>query len=184
MNLATLTPVAKSVEKSEKKSVKKSVKKHKQSGKSGKKHKRSGKSGKKHKRSGKSGRSGKKRHHPRRNPYEYNIRNQIDQFYKMTLEQLSSEQKGFLNIVDNAIVFNKGGNGTELYLKDLENMPWWTFKLTDVKQKLPIASPLLVGPLTFKMAFKQADKNAEIKRLLSIQNGNVYLVKDHELNLN
>ena len=174
MNLATLTPVAKSVEKSEKKSVKKSVKKHKQSGKSGKKHKRSGKSG----------RSGKKRHHPRRNPYEYNIRNQIDQFYKMTLEQLSSEQKGFLNIVDNAIVFNKGGNGTELYLKDLENMPWWTFKLTDVKQKLPIASPLLVGPLTFKMAFKQADKNAEIKRLLSIQNGNVYLVKDHELNLN
>jgi len=180
MNLATLTPVAKSVEKSEKKSVKK----HKRSGKSGKKHKRSGKSGKKHKRSGKSGRSGKKRHHPRRNPYEYNIRNQIDQFYKMTLEQLSSEQKGFLNIVDNAIVFNKGGNGTELYLKDLENMPWWTFKLTDVKQKLPIASPLLVGPLTFKMAFKQADKNAEIKRLLSIQNGNVYLVKDHELNLN
>lgn len=180
MNLATLTPVAKSVEKSEKKSVKKSVKKHKRSGKSGKKHKRSGRSGrsgKKHKRSG-------KKKHPRRNPYEYNIRNQIDQFYKMTLEQLSSEQKGFLNIVDNAIVFNKGGNGTELYLKDIENMPWWTFKLTDVKQKLPIASPLLVGPVTFKMVFKQADKNAEIKRVLSIQNGNVYLVKDHELNLN
>ena len=101
----------------------------------------------------------------------------------MTLKYLSSGQKGFLNVVNNSIVFNKGGSGTELYLKNLEEMPWWTFKLTDVKQKLPIASPLLIGPLTFKMTFTQADKNAEIERRLTIQNGNLYLIKDYLLNL-
>ena len=52
-----------------------------------------------------------------------------------------------------------------------------------IKQKLPIASPLLIGPLTFKMTFTQADKNAEIERLLTIQNGNLYLIKDYLLNL-
>ena len=169
MNLATLTPTPKP----EIVTGKKSVKKRKISNKRDKKsNKKSDKSNKK---------SGKKRH--RSNPYEYNIQNQINQFYEMTLKYLSSGQKGFLNIVNNSIVFNKGGSGTELYLKNLEEMPWWTFKLADVKQKLPIASPLLVGPLTFKMTFTQADKNAEIERRLTIQNGNIYLIKDYLLNL-
>ena len=101
----------------------------------------------------------------------------------MTLAHLSSSQKGFLSVVNNSIVFNKGGNGTELYLKNLEEMPWWTVKLTDIKQKLPIASLLLVGPLTFKMTFTQGDKNSEIERRLTIQNGNLFLIKDYLLNL-
>ena len=173
MNLATLTPTPKP----EIVTGKKSVKKRKISNKRDKK--RDKKSNKKSDKSNK--KSGKKRH--RSNPYEYNIQNQINQFYEMTLKYLSSGQKGFLNIVNNSIVFNKGGSGTELYLKNLEEMPWWTFKLADVKQKLPIASPLLVGPLTFKMTFTQADKNAEIERRLTIQNGNIYLIKDYLLNL-
>ena len=172
MNLATLTPKPEMV-KNTSTPRKKTVKKHKR--RSNKRNKSIKKSIKKS-----SKKSGKKHH--RSNPYEYNIQNQIDQFYEMTLKYLSSEQKGFLNVVNNSIVFNKGGKGTELYLKDLENMPWWTFKLSDIKQKLPIASPLLVGPLSFKMTFKQEDKNAEIKRSLSVQNGNLYLVKEHELN--
>lgn len=189
MNLATFTPkpeIVKNKSTTRKKTVKtvKSVKTMKRSNKkrkivkSDKKHKSVKKSDKKRKISNK--KSGKKYH--RSNPYEYNIQNQIDQFYEMTLKYLSSEQKGFLNVVNNSIVFNKGGKGTELYLKDLENMPWWTFKLSDIKQKLPIASPLLIGPVSFKMTFKQEDKNAEIKRFLSVQNGNIYLVKEHELN--
>jgi hypothetical protein len=184
MNLATLTPkpeMVKNTSTQRKKTVKKHKRRSNKRNKSGKKSskKSSKKSGKK---SGKkSSKKSSKKHH-RSNPYEYNIQNQIDQFYEMTLKYLSSEQKGFLNVVNNSIVFNKGGKGTELYLKDLENMPWWTFKLSDIKQKLPIASPLLVGPLSFKMTFKQEDKNAEIKRFLSVQNGNLYLVKEHELN--
>ena len=186
MNLATLTPTPKPEIVTGKKSVKKrkisnkrDKKRDKKSNKKSDK-KRDKKSYKKrykkrHKKSG-------KKHH-RSNPYEYNIQNQINQFYEMTLKYLSSGQKGFLNIVNNSIVFNKGGSGTELYLKNLEEMPWWTFKLADVKQKLPIASPLLVGPLTFKMTFTQADKNAEIERRLTIQNGNIYLIKDYLLNL-
>ena len=190
MNITTLTPEPE-MEKTEKKMItthKKSVKKQKHrkrsdKSKKSKKNKKSKKSkkSKSKKRSGnksKKHKSGKKH----RNPYEYNIENQIGQFYEMTLKHLSSEQKGFLNVVNNSIVFNKGGKGSELYLRDLEKMPWWTFKLTDVKQKLPIASPLLVGPVSFEMIFKQADKNSEIKRFLSIQNGNLYLVKDQELN--
>ena len=179
MNITTLTPEPEmeKMKKIEKKIIttrKKSVKKQKQRKRSDK-HKKS-----KSKKSKKSKKSGKSKKH--RNPYEYNIENQIAQFYEMTLKHLSSEQKGFLNVVNNSIVFNKGGKGSEMYLRDLEKMPWWTFKLTDVKQKLPIASPLLVGPVSFEMVFKQADKNAEIKRFLSIQNGNLYLVKDQELN--
>ena len=157
-------------------SPKKQKKSEKRKKRSGEKHKkRSAKSEKRKKRSAKS-----KKH---RNPYEYNIVNQISQFYEMTLAHLSSFQKGFLSVANNSIMFNKGGIGTELYLKNLEEMPWWTFKLADVKQKLPIASPLLVGPLTFKMTFTQADKNAEIERRLTIQNGNLYLIKDYLLNL-
>lgn len=180
MNLATLTPTP--TPKPEivtgKKSLKKSNKKRKISN---KRDKKNGKKSNK-KRDKKSGKKSGKKHH-RSNPYEYNIQNQINQFYEMTLKYLSSGQKGFLNVVNNSIVFNKGGSGTELYLKNLEEMSWWTFKLADVKQKLPIASPLLIGPLTFKMTFTQADKNAEIERRLTIQNGNLYLIKDYLLNL-
>jgi hypothetical protein len=113
MNLATLTPTPKPEIVTGKKSVKKrkisnkrDKKRDKKSNKKSDK-KRDKKSDKKRDKSGKKRdkKSGKKRH--RSNPYEYNIQNQINQFYEMTLKYLSSCQKGFLNIVNNSLVFNK-----------------------------------------------------------------------------
>ena len=113
----------------------------------------------------------------RRNTNEYNIQNQINQFYQMTLAHLSQDQKGFLDISDNTITFTGS-----IAMTELQQMPWMP-NLKDVKQKMPIASPLLLGPFTFKLIFSQANKTKEVERRLTIQNGTICLVKDLLLNL-
>ena len=125
------------------------------------------------KRSKRSHKSSKKR----RNTNEYNIQNQINQFYQMTLAHLSQDQKGFLDISDNTITFTGS-----IAMTELQQMPWMP-NLKDLKQKMPIASPLLLGPFTFKLTFSQANKTKEVERRLTIQNGTICLVKDLLLNL-
>ena len=128
---------------------------------------------KRSKQSRKSSRKNKKRH----NTNEYNIQNQINQFYQMTLAHLSQDQKGFLDINDNTITFTGS-----IAMTELQQMPWMP-NLKDVKQKMPIASPLLLGPFTFKLTFSQANKTKEVERRLTIQNGTICLVKDLLLNI-
>lgn len=160
-----------------------SPKQTKKRSKSGKRDKRSGKrdkrSGKRDKRSGK--RSGKrdkrKSGRKRKNMNEYNTQTQLNQFYVMTLAHLSDDQKGFLDVSDNSVKFTGS-----ISLTELQNMPWMP-NLKNVTQKLPIASPLLLGPFTFKIEFSQADKTKEVERHLTIQNGTICIVKDLLLNL-
>jgi hypothetical protein len=95
----------------------------------------------------------------------------------MTLAHLSQDQKGFLDISDNTITFTGS-----IAMTELQQMPWMP-NLKDVKQKMPIASPLLLGPFTFKLTFSQANKTKEVERRLTIQNGTICLVKDLLLNL-
>lgn len=107
----------------------------------------------------------------------YTIQNQIDQFYKMTLDHLSTDQKGFLDISNNAIKFTG-----KISMEQLQEMPWMP-ELKDIKAKLPIASPVLLGPFTFTLAFSQKIKTEAVERRLTVQNGTLCLVKNQLLNL-
>jgi hypothetical protein len=170
MNIQLASPVPSSPKRSptqKKRSKRRSTKRTKHS-----KH-GSSKRTKHSKRSHKNSRKSKKR----RNTNEYNIQNQINQFYQMTLAHLSQDQKGFLDISDNTITFTGS-----IAMTELQQMPWMP-NLKDVKQKMPIASPLLLGPFTFKLTFSQANKTKEVERRLTIQNGTICLVKDLLLNL-
>ena len=149
-----------------------SPKQTKKRSKSGKRDKRSGK---RDKRSGK--RDKRKSGRKRKNMNEYNTQTQLNQFYVMTLAHLSDDQKGFLDVSDNSVKFTGS-----ISLTELQNMPWMP-NLKNVTQKLPIASPLLLGPFTFKIEFSQADKTKEVERHLTIQNGTICIVKDLLLNL-
>ena len=176
MNIQLAAPVAPSPKRSPsktKRSKRRSTKrtKHSKRG-STKRTKHSKRSHKSSKKSESSRRSKK-----RRNTNEYNIQNQINQFYQMTLAHLSQDQKGFLDISDNTITFTGS-----IAMTELQQMPWMP-NLKDVKQKMPIASPLLLGPFTFKLTFSQANKTKEVERRLTIQNGTICLVKDLLLNL-
>ena len=153
-----------------------SPKQTKKRSKSGKRDKRSGKRDKRSgKRSGK--RDKRKSGRKRKNMNEYNTQTQLNQFYVMTLAHLSDDQKGFLDVSDNSVKFTGS-----ISLTELQNMPWMP-NLKNVTQKLPIASPLLLGPFTFKIEFSQADKTKEVERHLTIQNGTICIVKDLLLNL-
>jgi hypothetical protein len=176
MNIQLAAPVPSSPKRSptqKKRSKRRSTKRTKHSKRGSTKRTKHSKRSHKSSRKSESSRRSKKR----RNTNEYNIQNQINQFYQMTLAHLSQDQKGFLDISDNTITFTGS-----IAMTELQQMPWMP-NLKDVKQKMPIASPLLLGPFTFKLTFSQANKTKEVERRLTIQNGTICLVKDLLLNL-
>ena len=121
---------------------------------------------KRSKRSG-SKRSGSKRSGSKRS--DYNVPNKIKFFYDITLKKLSPENKGLLEVnKDKSIIYGKAS------MKELKTMPWM-FNVNPIWSSVP-------EPYTFELSFSQYSKGTEIKKMLSINNGSVFLVKNLDLN--
>jgi hypothetical protein len=88
----------------------------------------------------------------------------------MTLNKLKlSENKAFLEVKkDKNTLF---GKVTE---KELKTMPWM-YGVNPVWSSIP-------GPYMFELSLSQKEEGSEIQKKLSIYNGNVFLIKDMNLN--
>ena len=112
-------------------------------------------------------RSGSKRSGSKRS--EYNVPNKMKFLYDITLKVLSPENKGLLELdKDNYIIYGKAS------MKELKSMPWM-FNVNPIWSSVP-------EPYTFQLSFAQYGKGTEIKKMLSINNGSVFLVKNLNLN--
>jgi hypothetical protein len=98
---------------------------------------------------------------------DYNLPNRIKYFYEMTLKNLSTN-KDLLQLKDKNIIYGKAT------MKELLNMPW----MFNVK---PLWSSVQ-EPYFFELSLTHKNKNDKIDKFLSIHNGNIYLIKDKDLN--
>ena len=100
---------------------------------------------------------------------DYNIPHKMKYFYDITLKILSPENKSLLEInKDKNIIYGKAS------MKELKIMPWM-FNVNPIWSSVP-------EPYTFELSFSQHSKGDEIQKMLSINNGTVFLVRNLNLN--
>ena len=99
----------------------------------------------------------------------YNVPNKIKYFYDITLKCLSPENKQFLKINKDEQMINGKAS-----MKELKKLPWM-FKVNPIWTSAP-------DPYTFNLIFTKSDKEKEIQKHLTINNGSVFLVKNLNLN--